>query len=270
MRMRKMFVSPQQAAEWLANQRNNRRISQSHVEMLAEEMRSGRWVPEQAALRFDEDGRLWDGQHRLSAIVLCNAGMYCYTEHDCTEAVIQSHGLTRPRTVADQLAINGISPKLAQSKVAVCVLLTNRMRYGCELPIFRKGNRLSVGSVEAIFGAYGLSDDACLAAMQCANNFYQRSRNFRVTPTQWMYLFLQGAPGFEEMAERLVTASPQTSGEKVFLAQVNSSVTHKELDLKRLAWLVTAFNKPDIRKLTVKPDATIPDLTGSKFPVFES
>ncbi len=63
-------ITPQLAAELLAMGAKNRRVSETHVKKLAEEMKAGRWVLNGETIKFSADGKLIDGQHRLEAIIL--------------------------------------------------------------------------------------------------------------------------------------------------------------------------------------------------------
>lgn len=48
---------------------SNRKVSNRHVDIYAEEMRSGRWKLNGVAVKLDEKGAILDGQHRLLACV---------------------------------------------------------------------------------------------------------------------------------------------------------------------------------------------------------
>ena len=69
------YIFPSQAAEWLLSNTRNRPVSQRTVERIAEEIRGGGWVVNGDAIRFGSDGTLYDGQHRLLAIVKANVGV---------------------------------------------------------------------------------------------------------------------------------------------------------------------------------------------------
>lgn len=67
-------VTPELAMKWLdeAN-RNNRSIREAHVTRMAADMQEGNWHGRNGeAIRFDTEGRLVDGQHRLWASVVSN------------------------------------------------------------------------------------------------------------------------------------------------------------------------------------------------------
>ena len=61
-------VTPEMALRWLSDNPHNRRISEEHVVRFCEKIQSGEWSPNPPIEVFDT-GRLWNGQHRLTAIV---------------------------------------------------------------------------------------------------------------------------------------------------------------------------------------------------------
>jgi hypothetical protein len=64
-----MTVTPDLALEWLTRNENNRTISKKHVRLLADMMSRNEFNFVGDPIRFDIDGRLMDGQHRLNAII---------------------------------------------------------------------------------------------------------------------------------------------------------------------------------------------------------
>jgi hypothetical protein len=69
------YVSPKLASEWLQANTRNRPISMRVVERIAREIQEGGWVCNGDAIRFGFDGTLYDGQHRLHAIVKAGVGV---------------------------------------------------------------------------------------------------------------------------------------------------------------------------------------------------
>lgn len=66
-------VTPALAAEWLKKNTRNRRPLLSKVANLVREIKEGRWVLTHQGIAFGEDGTLFDGQHRLLAVVEAGA-----------------------------------------------------------------------------------------------------------------------------------------------------------------------------------------------------
>jgi hypothetical protein len=62
-------VTPAKAAEMLEHNTHNRKINSRDVDKWAIEMTEGRWELDGDAIRFDAEGALLNGQHRLSAVV---------------------------------------------------------------------------------------------------------------------------------------------------------------------------------------------------------
>ncbi len=65
-------VTPELARQWLAKNTRNRSIGKTAVEKLAKEIRDGRWRLTHQGIAFGADGELYDGQHRLHAVVVAN------------------------------------------------------------------------------------------------------------------------------------------------------------------------------------------------------
>ena len=66
---RVMTVTPSLASKWLEMNTGNRRLRQSHVAHLANQMKQGRWMLSPEPIVFSKKGRLLDGQHRLNAVI---------------------------------------------------------------------------------------------------------------------------------------------------------------------------------------------------------
>lgn len=62
-------VTPDIAARWLQNNQSNRTIRPNQVDRYARDMKAGNWKFTGEAIKFSPNGKLLDGQHRLSAIV---------------------------------------------------------------------------------------------------------------------------------------------------------------------------------------------------------
>lgn len=66
-----VMVSSQTALRWLDRNVRNRPLSPITVAKYARDMSSGQWLFTADPIRFDIDGNLIDGQHRLAAIAEC-------------------------------------------------------------------------------------------------------------------------------------------------------------------------------------------------------
>jgi hypothetical protein len=62
-------VDRAQAEAYLRQNSQNRRVVQSHVDAIARDIRSGRWMVNAQPICFARSGRLLNGQHRLLAVI---------------------------------------------------------------------------------------------------------------------------------------------------------------------------------------------------------
>jgi hypothetical protein len=266
MKMRKVLVTPAIARQWLDNARLNRSISWGHVNALKAEYLSGRFVPEQAPIRFDTHGRLWDGQHRLTALIEAGVSVYMYIEENCSEAVVNSHGLTRGRSVEDQFRIDGIDSKLSRAMATLGKMIHVRRTAGY-LYLTHSGAPISCGQVMENLEWAGLDLDGVLAANREANNIYQMRRDLNIAPGEWTYLYAQRAPGFSEFIEQIKNSQPSEPSAVAFCRYCagNFSNTVRK-DRRRMVALVAAFANRDLKKVMFREGAQVEDLVGSKFP----
>lgn len=67
-RFETVAMTPAMAERFLARNEGNRLIRRYKVEAIADAIRRGEWETTHQGIAIDPDGRLIDGQHRLSAI----------------------------------------------------------------------------------------------------------------------------------------------------------------------------------------------------------
>jgi hypothetical protein len=102
-----MDVSPELADAWLSSNKNNRRRSKATVKAYARDMAAGKWLLSGDAIRFDEEGRLVDGQHRLAACVEAGVIFRTLVIGGLPGNVMRVLDHGRPRTIADNLTMEG-------------------------------------------------------------------------------------------------------------------------------------------------------------------
>lgn len=64
-----VLVTPELAAEWLRLNTRNRGLVSSRVDEFVAAMKTGRFIPTHQGIARGSDGTLYDGQHRLAAVV---------------------------------------------------------------------------------------------------------------------------------------------------------------------------------------------------------
>lgn len=113
------FVTPSQAAEWLSkNNAGNRGIRRGLVDDLRQIILDGKWETTHQGIAFYEDGSLADGQHRLSAIVAADVGVWVSVTTGLQR--IANHAIDRgiARTQLD--SVNFLGMKSDRRRVAIC------------------------------------------------------------------------------------------------------------------------------------------------------
>lgn len=98
-------ITPDAAKAMMKLNTNNRAITDSRVAAYSEEMRSGKWQLTHEGIAFGADGTLYDGQHRLAAIVQANVPITLYVTRGLSPDARVVINTGRSRTAVDNLAI---------------------------------------------------------------------------------------------------------------------------------------------------------------------
>lgn len=102
-------ITPADAARYLANMNNPRRLRPAKVAFYAKDMAAGRWEVGTSAIKFDSSGMLRDGQHRLQACILADAPFRDVVYRNVTDAAVANTDRGMVRQWADTLHGRGIS-----------------------------------------------------------------------------------------------------------------------------------------------------------------
>jgi hypothetical protein len=101
-------ITPEVALQYLDLMPVNRRLSQARVDRLTSTMAAGTWNEHLVdPLRFDTNGHLIDGQHRLWALVSSGVSLNFFVARNIPLDGIYLIDTGRARTLADALHING-------------------------------------------------------------------------------------------------------------------------------------------------------------------
>lgn len=98
-------IDPQVAETYLETISANRRTRAGKIDQYARDMSTGRW--HSSVLRFDTEGRLVDGQHRLWAVIVSGSAQVFYVERGLSEDAVKTIDQGLSRTAGDVLAISG-------------------------------------------------------------------------------------------------------------------------------------------------------------------
>lgn len=100
-----MVVTPAVAADWLAVNTSNRRMSAARVKRMAMSMQRDEWIVNGETIKLDRAGNLLDGQHRLAAVVMANVPIQTYVVSDLDPAIFDTIDVGQSRSFADMLHI---------------------------------------------------------------------------------------------------------------------------------------------------------------------
>lgn len=118
---RRVFITPETAEGMLAKVPDHQRsLSSTHVDKLAEEMRAGRWLETGDTIKFDDDDKLLDGQHRLHALVLAAdkiKGLWFLLAKGVDPDSFKAIDIGRKRTPGDMFSIAGYENATAAAAV---------------------------------------------------------------------------------------------------------------------------------------------------------
>jgi hypothetical protein len=100
-------VTPSMAEAWLSKNPNNRNLRHPVVNSYARDMLAGNWMLNGETLKFDQSGKLIDGQHRLTAIVVADVTVSMVVMRGVDAGVMDTVDVGAKRTYADALKLQG-------------------------------------------------------------------------------------------------------------------------------------------------------------------
>lgn len=101
------LVTPEQAQEWLQANGAVRKVRRHVVDRYARDMKDGNWTLTAAAVAFDEDDDLLDGQHRLLACLKAGVPFWTWVMRGMTHVMQRNTDMGAKRSLADVLAWYG-------------------------------------------------------------------------------------------------------------------------------------------------------------------
>lgn len=97
------LITPSKAKYLLTKNLSNRKLAPQHVAFLSRQMKLGEWSENGESIKFDVDGVLLDGQHRLLAIVQSNTSQNMLVVNNINSETFGTIDTGRPRSAADVL-----------------------------------------------------------------------------------------------------------------------------------------------------------------------
>ncbi len=106
-RVEVVWISPAMASAWLARNTHNRSFNRNAVTQYVRDMRANTWKLNGETIKFDVNGELLDGQHRLRACVEADTPFQSYVISGVSPQAFDTVDIGRKRTTGDALVING-------------------------------------------------------------------------------------------------------------------------------------------------------------------
>jgi ribosomal silencing factor RsfS len=112
-------IDPETAKEYLAlNVEHNRSVRDWKVTRYAYAMQQGRWIATSSTIKFDTNGHLLDGQHRLLAIIEAGIAVDMMVSRGEDPNSIHVIDVNTPRNAADSLVVSGVASKTNATQLA--------------------------------------------------------------------------------------------------------------------------------------------------------
>lgn len=121
-------ITPKEAEKMLATMVTNRGLSEAKIFDYAIAMDEGKWALNGETLKFDQFGRLFDGQHRLRACILAEKPFRTYVARGIEdERAFATVDVGKIRTAGDIFHIAGFA---GANEVAAAALLVYLFKHG--------------------------------------------------------------------------------------------------------------------------------------------
>lgn len=107
-RIEHTVITPSIAKAWLENNDLNRSLKRLHIDELARDIGRSQWMTTGETIKFDDTGKLIDGQHRLLACIKADKPFPTYVIYGLPPAVKNVIDTGKKRSNSDILAMQGI------------------------------------------------------------------------------------------------------------------------------------------------------------------
>lgn len=107
--VRLMEVTPELAKEWLGTDTERQRgVKKANLDKIKRALKAGKWLVNGESIKFDTDGSLGDGQHRLSACVETGIPFVSLVVGNVPNSAIRTVDDGVTRNIKDRIQIQGL------------------------------------------------------------------------------------------------------------------------------------------------------------------
>lgn len=237
------LVTPQQALQMLQHNYGNRPLRKSFVDQYVDDILRGKWKLSHQGIAISKEGRLLDGQHRLTAIVESGISIQMVIARNVDEAsfFVMDRGKTRslrdilndePKVIdacafiARMHGLRSVEPHHIQDVVSVCGPFIHKLLH-------------VVGGAKSGRSPAPIRAAAALRMMQCHEDYVS---------CQWKAFVTLD---FDSMSTSI----------KSFYRQIAESSSggisgySQQWDRAMRAWVAFDPTKPDLTKITIRSSA---------------
>lgn len=156
-----VWVTPEIAAAWLTKNTRNREPINSNIEECSRQMGDGRWITEATTIDFGEDGTLYNGQHRLMAVVKGKHSVEMKVRRNCPIELLRvlDTGIIRNATQILKIEF-GIAPDTRKRAATTCA--ARMIAFGNTM----RGTRHTRDSLKAALDEFGADYESVFDALK--------------------------------------------------------------------------------------------------------
>lgn len=124
------LVTPDEAKKWLEKNSNNRHLSNRIVDFYTSQMRTGSWHLTGDTVKFDPDGNLLDGQHRLYAVIAYGKPVMMMIAYNIAKEAFNVLDTGKVRSAGDVLSIKDFGRPTSLASAIRQILLFQKGAFG--------------------------------------------------------------------------------------------------------------------------------------------
>ena len=243
----------------------NRKVSNRHVDIYAEEMRSGRWKLNGVAIKLDEKGGILDGQHRLLACVQSGVPFQTIVMNGVERDTFDTLDCGRVRTTAQVLQMANVKYNSLISSIirGVAEIRSVGNMSHKEKPIsntasLEEYNKHSAAyDMAAAVGATAIAGTKAMTAKMCGAIYYHLTQDLKQSKDE-VEKFIREITSFDSSKNAIVDKLRKWN-----LANRGMKVS----DRNRLGYTILTWNAM-VHKAKAAPKFCEKNL--EKFPKFET
>lgn len=168
-----LSITPQMASNYLLSNKSNRNINKGRVSLYAKIISDGDWLLNGESIKFDTNGNLIDGQHRLAAIIQSKKQIESIVITGAPVESFKTIDTGRSRSAGDVMKIDNI---INSTSIAAGVIRYLKLSVGRN---HTDESKVAVGiSNKNVLDEYNLNEDLYQRLFVKGSKFYRD--NFRV------------------------------------------------------------------------------------------